>query len=302
MHKHEALKAYTAWGAVCLFWGTTYLAIRIGVEVVPPALFAGIRFVIAGAILFVYLLVRRQKLPPKSDFIHIAIVGIALLAIANGTVVWAEQWVPSSLAALIVATLPFWMVGIESFLPKGDKLTSKKVIGITIGFFGLFFLLWPELKNDLHPDYVKGILVMFIPPIAWSAGSIYSKYKKITASPLMASTWQMLIAGVILVTFGGIKGEFQQIHITLQGIGAIVYLIFFGSIFGYGSYIYALDKLPASLVSTYAFINPIIAVFLGWFILGERLDWRVALSTAVILAGVLIVKNIQPRDHIKENN
>lgn len=290
MSKHERFKAYLAWAAVCLFWGTTYLAIRIGVQVLPPALFAGIRFFLAGSLFLFFLLLRGYRLPPRSELLPIAIVSIALLVIANGTVVWAEQWVPSSLAALIVATLPFWMVGMETVLPKGEALTVKKVLGIALGFSGLFFLLWPELKANLGSDYFKGILAMLIPPIAWSAGSIYSKYKRITTRPLMASACQMLIAGSILVILGGFWGEFGHLSLSVQGIGAILYLIVFGSILGYGSYIYALDKLPAAIVSTYAFINPIVAVLLGWLVLDERLDWRVALSAGVILTGVLLVK------------
>jgi len=291
MTKRDKIKAYAAWGAVCLFWGTTYLAIRIGVEVLPPALFAGVRFVVAGTFFLPVLLLRGHKLPAAGDLIPIAIVGIALLTIANGTVVWAEQWVPSSLAALIVATLPFWMVGMEGLLPRGDKLTAAKFFGILTGFAGLVLLLWPDLRENLAADYLKGVLAMFIPPIAWSAGSIYSKYHKLSASPLMAAACQMLIAGAILVIIGIANGEAERFTFSVQGIGAIAYLTVFGSILGYGSYIYALDKLPASVVSTYAFINPLVAVVLGWLILDERLDWWVAAATMMILSGVLMVKN-----------
>jgi ABC-type uncharacterized transport system permease subunit len=145
----ETIKAYAAWGAVCLFWGTTYLAIRIGVRTLPPALFAGIRFFMAGSVFLAYLRIRGVALPGKRDLLHIAIVGILLLVIANGCVVWAEQWVPSGLAALIVATLPFWVSGIEAIWPSGNRLNLFKILGIVIGFFGLVVLA-PLVKSTFN--------------------------------------------------------------------------------------------------------------------------------------------------------
>jgi drug/metabolite transporter (DMT)-like permease len=308
MDKKEIIKAYVAWGAVCLFWGTTYLAIRIGVESVPPALFAGIRFVIAGSLILPFLMVKGYTLPSRRELLDIAIVGIALLTIANGTVVWAEQWVPSSLAALIVATLPFWVVGLEAVLPKGEKPNAKKVLGILIGFSGLVILLWPDLKSSIDPNYLKGIVAMLIPPIAWGAGSIYSKYRNLKVHPLMAAALQMLIAGFILVVIGAAAGEFSRLTFNPKGFAAMGYLIVFGSIIGYGSYIYALAKLPAAIVSMYAFINPVIAVILGWLILDERLDWWVATATLIIVTGVILVKTaptgkrLPAVTHLHENN
>jgi len=284
------LKAYIAWAAVSLFWGTTYLAIRIGVEVMPPALFAGIRFLIAGVLFAGILRLKGIAFPKAKDYRHIAVVGIALLAIANGTVVWAEQWVPSSLAALIVASLPFWMVGIEAVLPAGETLTVKKIGGILIGFIGLAVLLWPDLQGALDTAYLKGILAMFIAPLAWGSGSIYSKHNKVHTSPLMSAAFQMLIAGAVLTIVGTVTGEFTRLTLNPQGWAAIGYLVVFGSIVGFGAYIYALTNLPASFVSTYAYINPIIAVLLGWLVLDERMDWLMLAATALILTGVMLVK------------
>lgn len=285
------LKAYLAWGAVSFCWGTTYLAIRIGVEVMPPALFAGIRFLIAGVLFAGILRLKGIAFPQAKDYRHIAVVGIALLAIANGTVVWAEQWVPSSLAALIVASLPFWIVGIEAALPAGDRLDYKKVGGILIGFVGLAVLLWPDLQGTLDTAYLKGIVAMFIAPLAWGSGSIYSKHNKVQASPLMSAAFQMLIAGGVLTVIGTANGEFSRLPLSPQGWAAIGYLVVFGSIVGFGAYIYALTHLPASFVSTYAYINPIIAVLLGWLVLDERMDWLMLAATALILTGVMLVKS-----------
>ena len=295
MDKRDVIKAHLAWGAVCLFWGTTYVAIRIGVETFPPALFAGFRFAIAGIIVFIFLKLRGYSIPNRRELLDIAIVGITLLAIANGTVVWAEQWIPSGLAALIVGTLPFWMVGFEAALPTGDKLNLRKVIGILIGFAGLVLLFGPDLKGSLNTSYSKGILAISLAPCAWAVGSIYSKYRKIKTKPMMAAAIQMIVAGIILIFIGTIFGELQHLSFDFQGLAALAYLVVFGSIVGYGSYIYALAKLPASKVSMFAYVNPVIAVILGWLILDERLDWVVATATAVVLFGVVLVKSARSK-------
>ena len=225
---------------------------------------------------------------------NLAVVAIALLVMANGSVVWAEQWVPSGLAALIVATLPFWMAGFEAALPSGNKLTLRKVSGIIIGFAGLVILFAPELKNSFDMAYFKGILALLFSPFSWAAGSIYSKYKPVQTHPLMAAAFQMLIAGLILVVAGAFLGEFHRFDMDIQGIAALAYLVIFGSLVGYGSFVYALAKLPATKVSMYAYINPVIAVLLGWLILGERMDWMVVSSTVIVLFGVVLVKASRP--------
>jgi len=287
----ETFKAYAAWGAVCLFWGTTYLAIRIGVRTLPPALFAGIRFFVAGSIFLAYLKIRGVPLPGRRDLLNIAIVGILLLVTANGCVVWAEQWVPSGLAALIVATLPFWVSGIEALLPSGNRLSALKILGIAIGFFGLLILFGPGLKSSLDQAYLKGVLALLFAPLSWALGSVYAKYHPTRTPPLMAAAMQMVIAGIILMVIGVIFNEVPRFDFNLEGLAALVYLAIFGSIIGYGSFIYALAKLPAAKVSMYAYVNPIIAVVLGCLILGEQLDWRVAIATVVILLGVVLVQS-----------
>jgi len=291
VERRETIRAYAAWGAVCLFWGTTYLAIRIGVQTLPPALFAGIRFFVAGLVFLAYLKIRGVALPDRGDLLKIAIVGILLLVMANGCVVWAEQWVPSGLAALTVATLPFWVAGIEAVLPAGSRLNVLKVLGIVVGFGGLVILFEPALKSSLDQAYLKGIMALIFAPFSWALGSVYSKYHPIRTTPLMAAALQMIIAGSILMFIGIIFNEAPRFDFNLKGLAALVYLAIFGSIIGYGSFMYALAKLPAAKVSMYAYVNPIIAVLLGWLILSERLDWRVALATAVILLGVVLVQS-----------
>jgi drug/metabolite transporter (DMT)-like permease len=291
VNRGESIKAHAAWGAVCLFWGTTYLAIRIGVKSLPPAMFLGTRFLVAGFIFALYLRWRGLVFPNRGELGNLAVVAVALLVTANGLVVWAEQWVPSGLAALIVATLPFWMAGFEAVLPSGSKLNLRKILGIIIGFTGLVILFAPELKHSFDFSYLMGVSGLLFSAVCWAAGSVYSKYRPVRSHPLMAAAFEMLIAGSILVTIGLFFGESGRFGFDPRGLAALVYLVIFGSLLGYGSFIYALAKLPATKVSMYAYINPVIAVLLGWLVLGERLDRFVILSTAVILLGVVLVKS-----------
>lgn len=291
MNRQETIKAYAAWGAVCLFWGTTYLAIRIGVQRLPPALFAGVRFIIAGSIFLTYLRLRGHPLPKPREWVHMAVVGITLLVMANGLVVWSEQWVPSGLTAVIIATVPFWSAGLEATLPSGERLSLRKVLGIGIGFAGVIILFAPDLGGSFDKAYLKGVIVLIFVPFFWSLGSIYSKHHPFQSSAMVAAGTETFIAGVVLTVIGTALGEWHAFTLNWKGMASIAYLIVFGSIVGYSSFIYALSKLPIATVSMYAYINPVIAVILGWLILGERLDWSVATATTVVLLGVALVRS-----------
>jgi len=284
------LRAYIAWIAICIIWGTTYLAIRIGVTELPPMLFAGSRWIAAGIILVSVQRLMGNKLPPKKEIKHLAVVGIALLGIANGLVVVAEQWIPSGLAALLITTLPFWMVGFETLLPSGPNLNRYIFIGLLLGLSGIFMIFAKDLTDWFQGGYLLGVFALMGAVISWSLGSIYSKYKKISVHPMMGASVQMLIAGVLQILLGLILGEQNNFHVTTYGLLSISYLAVFGSIFGYASYIYAIQHLPLSLVSTYAYINPIIALILGWYILNEELSINILFAAVLIFSGVIIVQ------------
>ncbi len=284
------LKAYIAWIAICIIWGTTYLAIRIGVTDLPPMLFAGLRWIAAGLILVTVQRLMGNKLPPKNEIKHLAVVGIALLGIANGLVVVAEQWIPSGLTALLITTLPFWMVGFESLLPKGPKFNKYIFFGLILGLSGVFLIFGRDFENFIKSDYLIGALALMGAVISWSLGSIYSKYKKISVHPMMGASIQMLIAGALQTSLGLLLGEHTEFHLSQTGFFAILYLVIFGSIFGYASYIYAIQHLPLSLVSTYAYINPIIALVLGWYFLNEELSINILFAAVLIFSGIMLVK------------
>lgn len=305
MTGREKIGAYAAWLAVCFFWGTTYLAIRIGLETMPPMLFAGLRFLAAGSLLFplVYLWLRRRdgavQLPRGREWIDLSVVALMLLGVGNGVVVWAEQWISSGLAALLVATGPFWVALLERIQPDGERAGKRAVAGMLVGFAGLMLLVAPDLMNaNLGGYYLLGIVALQLGCASWSAGSVYAKHHPARVAPLLAAAVQMIVAGVALTLVGTLAGEWPRVQFNTRTLSAFLYLMFFGSIVAYGSFTYALQKLPLSLVSTYSYINPVIAVLLGWLLLAEPLGWRILLGTAVILGGVALVKTApksQPR-------
>lgn len=282
--------AYVAWIAICIIWGTTYLAIRIGVAELPPMLFAGFRWVIAGGILLILLNLRGYSLPKVADLKQLAIAGILLIGLANGLVVIAEQWLPSGLTALILSTLPFWMVGLEFLFKRDPRINLFIVAGLILGMVGVVLIFASDLNVIVNLNIFLGGICLLGAVISWSLGSIYWKYKPANVNPFMGASVQMLIAGFLQTLLGFIIGEHNHFQLSQEGFYALGYLIVFGSILGFASYIYSIKHLPLSLVSTYAYINPLIALVLGWYILNEPLTITVLIATILIFSGVVLVK------------
>lgn len=286
-HEKKAILAYLA---VCIIWGSTYLAIRIGVTVMPPLLFAGIRFVIAGLILVSFSYFTKKEFPKnKIDYTRQIIVGLFLLLGGNGLVVVAEQWVASNMAALIIAVVPLFIALIELFVSKSPKIDWKGWLGLFIGFLGVALLVGNGQKsNDTINLYAMFLLIGA--SFLWACGSIYSKSFANSGDMLPNIGVQMLAGGIGQLTIGLLMGEASHFTFPLQAMGAMLYLIIFGSILGYTSYIYLLDVWPASKAGTYAYINPIVAVILGFLVLGEKVNGTMLISAAVILLGVFLVQ------------
>lgn len=277
--------------AVYILWGSTYLAIRYGVRDLPPALMAGVRFLIAGAILLAWLLWKKAPLPTLSRLGPVALTGMLLLFGGNYLVTYAELTVSSGMAAVIVANLPFFMAGLEALRRDGERLSSLGVLGLLIGFAGMLILMWPKITTGGGGGLreFRGELALLGANLCWAAGSIYSKHHVRGVATLTAVAFEMLIAGAALCAAGLLLGEAPRFHLTPRAAAAVAWLIFAGSLAGYSAYIWLLHHVPAARVSTYAYVNPIIAVLLGWLMLGETLDWRMAAGTAVILGGVAAV-------------
>ncbi|MCX6168901.1 MAG: EamA family transporter [Ignavibacteriales bacterium] len=285
--------------SIYIVWGTTYLAIRIGVENLPPILFTGLRWIAAGPIMLTILLLRKYKLPNKNDILHLGISGLLLLGGGNGLVVFAEQWVPSGLTALLITTVPFWVVGLEALVPEGKKINLTIILGLILGLAGVSLIFGGDLKSLFDSSHIGGVIGLMFAVIFWSAGTVYSKHKKVTVHPLMGAATQMIIAGIVMTALGLIFGEAGKLHFTTTGIYSYLYLVVFGSLIGYGSYVYAIAHLPISLVATYAYVNPIIALFLGWLVLDEKISGWIILAAVIILGGVMLVKKGSEKNILK---
>jgi drug/metabolite transporter (DMT)-like permease len=288
----ERRLAYFAWLAVCLIWGTTYLGIRVCLETIPPALMGGLRWTIAGTLLAAYVLARGEPLPPPSRWGGIALMGFLLLGLGNGGVVFAEQWVPSGLAAVLVATSPFWMAAVEACLRDGERLGRGTAAGLVIGFSGIVVLVWPELTvgSAASRQFLAGVVALQIASLGWSLGSAYSRRHGREDNVLGSTAYQMLAGGVMMLAAGTLRGEWTDLSFTARTTSALVYLSTLGAIGGFVAYTYALRHLSVSFVSLYAYINPVIAVALGILLLGEPFDARMAAAAALVLLGVAVVR------------
>jgi drug/metabolite transporter (DMT)-like permease len=282
--------AFLAWIAVCLIWGTTYLGIRISLESMPPALMGGLRWTIAGVLLAVFVRARGEQLPPPSSWGGIALMGFLLLGLGNGGVVFAEQWVPSGLAAVLVATSPFWMAAVEASLRDGERLRANTSVGLLVGFAGILVLVWPDLTLGGDGRFIAGVIALQIASFGWALGSAYSRRHGRNENILGTTALQMLAGGLMMMLGGLVRGEFQQLFFTPRTAIALGYLSTIGAIGGFVAYTYALRHLPVSFVSLYAYINPVIAVTLGVLLLGEPFDSRMATAAALVFAGVAIVR------------
>jgi len=285
-------KAYLAWVAICIIWGTTYLVIRIGVQEMPPFLFSGFRWLIAGPIFLVFLKLRGIPLPTKKDLLPIAIVGILLIGLGNGLITFGEQWIPSGLTALLVTTVPMLIVLSETLILKKVAFNKTILLGALIGFGGILLIFGNNFALLFETEYLFGIIAIYAGVISWASGTLYSKHKKASSvkiNPLANAATQMVIGGIFQVVVGLSIGEAEHFELTEKGVWAFIYLAIFGSFIAYGSYIYAIEHLPISFVTTYAYINPIIALFAGWFVLDEILSFEIILAAIIILFGVWLI-------------
>ncbi|MDH3309431.1 MAG: EamA family transporter [Gammaproteobacteria bacterium] len=295
--EHDAAwrtKVIIAFAAVYIIWGSTYLAIRVGVQQLPPVLFAGSRFVVAGILLALYARWRGQKFPTEfREWRTIAISGLLMLFGANGLVVWGEQWVTSNQAALIVATVALWLAGFGTIGSSGQKLGARTVLGLTIGFFGVALLMMPERGFSL--EHFGAQLAVFAACPLWAAGSMVAKRGRLTTAPLMVAAMQSLIAGLVFCGIGFPLGEAARWSWSREALAALGFLIVFGSCFAFAAYVWLLHEVSPAALGTYAYINPLVAVVLGWVILQEALSGKQLAGMVVILIGVILVSIARPK-------
>lgn len=289
--KREHAWAYAAFAIVCVVWGTTYLAIAIALESLPPLLLTGSRFVVAGLIMLGIAKVRGERIPlDRRTLLNLALIGFLMVGVGNLAVVWAEQYVPSGIAALLVATAPFWMAIIELFRRSGERVSLQAGIGMAVGFVGVALLVTPGVSGKWSVGFLLGALAIQVGGLCWQLGSAHGKYN-LKHVPLMASSaLQMLFGGVIVTIAGLAIGEGPRFLFTPRSFWALLYLTIFGSLIAYSAYVYALAHLRTTVTSLYAYVNPVVAVFLGWLVLSEPLTTLSVVAMVVILVGVALVQ------------
>ena len=294
------VRLIAAFAAVYFVWGSTYLAIRFAVETLPPLLMAGARFAIAGALLLSWSMASRKATwPTRTDWRTGLIGGTLLLVGGNGAVVWAEQRVPSGITALLVAVVPVWMVVLDWMRPHGRRPPTLVFLGLGLGLGGLALLVGTDSLHGHGSVDATGAAVLVLASLFWAAGSLYTKHAPRGSSGLNGSATQMLAGGGVLLLGAVCSGELSQLdlaHVSLRSLLGFLYLVTFGSLIGFTAYFYVLAHTTAAKASTYAYVNPVVAVFLGWALAGEPVTARTVLAAAVILSGVAIITIARDRD------
>lgn len=297
MLHHPLFKPYLALAAVCFFWGTTYLGIRMSLESFPPLILVAARFLISGSILLLFALARGLYIPRGRELASNFLSGFLLLGVGNSCLVFAELLIPSGIASLITTISPFWLVGVETLLPGGESLHAPTIGGMVVGLMGASLLFTNDLTSHaIDRKMLDGFLLLQLGMAAWSFGSIFQRRQSGKAHSVVAGGVQQLAAGLILLPVAVLIRE-QPIHWSASGVAALLYLVCFGSIVGYSSYAYALDRLPVAIVSIYSYVNAVVAVALGWLFYREPFGLKEAAAMAVIFAAVAVVKRYSRPSH-----
>ncbi len=282
--------AYVALAAVCFFWGTTYLAIRISLETLPPVLMLGIRYMLSGGVLLLGIRLARIPLPRGRELWFTALCGIIAIGLGNGFLFLAELRIPSGTAALFYTTAPFWMVGIDAFLPHGKKPLAATILGLLVGVFGVAYMIYPAaIHEGMHGNTWPGFLLIQFSAATWTLGSLLQKRVRSQASPIVNGAVQQFAAGVLSLAFGATFEKMPAVVGTRATL-AVCYLVVFGSIVGYSAFIYVVKNLPVAIASIYYFVSPLVAVLLGWLFFREPFGVRSAIAMLIIFMSIGIVR------------
>lgn len=284
------LFAYLALAAVCVIWGTTYLALRIGVTQFPPFLFSLLRFLCAGPILLIMVLtVGKQKWPDSKTLFNQAVSGVFMITLGISMVGWAEVYISSGVAAIICSMMPIWTILINVTVTKDEKPNWLIILGLATGLSGVLLIFGEHLSEFSNRNYQVGIAITFLANLCWAIGSIRIKKKNQNTNPFLGAGLQMTFGAIALIPLSLVLDDYSTIHWSTDVIYSLIYMILIGSVGAYACYSYAIKKLPMTLVSLYAYINPIVAVVLGWLVLSEKLNGRIVLAILITVAGIYIV-------------
>lgn len=288
--KNSLLIAYLALAAVCIVWGTTYLALRVGVTQFPPFLFSLLRFIFAGPILIAFMLfVAKVPFPKKDNIINQAIGGFFMITLGISVVGWAETYVSSGLAAIICSVMPIWTILINFSLNRNEKPNLLIGLGLLAGLGGIVLIFGEHLSEFSTSNYTFAIIAIFLANISWALGTVWIKKKNQNSNPFLNAGLQMFFGAVFLIPVSLILDNYNAVQWSNEVLISLTYLILIGSVAGYACYSYAIKKLPMTIVSLYAYINPIVAVILGWLMLSEKLNFKIGLSIVITIAGIYLV-------------
>jgi drug/metabolite transporter (DMT)-like permease len=281
-----------AFAAVYLLWGSTYLAMRVGIETIPPLMLAGLRHFTVGILFYPFLRWKTGVRPTATHWKTAAVTGVLLLFVGNGGVCWSEQVVPSGITALLVSMVSLWLVIVDWLCPGGHRPVPKVLLGLFLGVGGIALLVGPAHLGGSERVDLRGVAVLVVACFAWACGSLYSKHGGMPNSALLGVAMQGLVGGTVLLLAGILTGEYHRFHfdaVTWRSWIALAYLIVFGSGIGFTSYLYILKKSTAARVATYALVNPVVALILGWLVADETISLRTVAATFVILTAVVLV-------------
>ncbi len=284
------LIAYLALAAVCVIWGTTYLVLRIGVTQFPPFLFSLLRFVCAGPILLIVMLtIGKQKWPDRKTMFNQAVSGVFMITLGISMVGWAEVYISSGVAAIICSMMPIWTILINVTVTKDEKPNWLIILGLATGLSGVLLIFGEHLSEFSNRNYQVGIAITFIANLCWAIGSIWIKKKNQNTNPFLGAGLQMTFGAIALIPLSLVLDDYSSIQWSTEVIYSLIYMILIGSVGAYACYSYAIKKLPMTLVSLYAYINPIVAVVLGWLVLNEKLNGSIVVAILITIAGIYIV-------------
>lgn len=288
---HTKAKAYTALSTVCIVWGTTYLAMRTGVKHMPGLMLAAIRNSVCGILVVSWFLIKGHRLPDIKTLGRLAIISFFLLGIGNGFMTWGEQTVPSGLAAVLAALNPLCIAFFSILLMRGTKVNYKVIVGLFLGLAGITVIFYPQLIHPEYKGFAFGVILILLAVLGWSSGSVLISRKPFDLNIFYAAGWEFLFGGLELVIISVVTGHTIPLtKIPVISWLSIGYLIVAGSLIGFNAYQYALKNLPATQASVYAYINPVVALILGWAILHEHLNWYIFFGSVITLAGVYMVQ------------
>jgi drug/metabolite transporter (DMT)-like permease len=283
-----------AFALLYVLWGSTYLAMRVIVRDMPPYVAGATRYLIAGPLMLGVLALTGRKVSLSlQDLRRLVVISILLLSTGNIGVLWGEEYVSSGLASLIVALVPIWVVMIEAWFFRAGRMTAKGFFGLGLGIAGLLVLLWPRITSGSHLGRLEllGSAILAGASFFWALGSVFSHRYSLSVDVFVSAAWQMVLGGLVNAVIALVFGQFPKTHWTTHALSGIAYLVVFGSWIGYSCYIYLLEHVPTPKVATYAYVNPIVAVLLGWIILREQVDLFMLLGTAIIIASVWLVNS-----------